>query len=308
MAHSKSKRTANSYYPLLAVLAIAYVALSLLSPVKPNHFNLTDIQVRLLQLTFVVPILVIWFLIIFGGVRFKNYALLIKGSDEARGTNLVANSLLLIGFGGIAVSIFNLGRNFIGAQFTEEFTIAHNLFNVLVQVTSYGLLYFGSTHLLKSIGVKGADARKSIYPQLTMAVAIAAYSALMFLNPYRNSTPDPATYNSFYLPDGLLLVLVVIPYVLSWSLAVGALVNLRTFAAEVKGFVYREAIRRLVMGMTIVVSFAIALAMLSTLSGLFADSSLKFVLGFIYVILLLYAAGFLVIASGARKLARIEEV
>lgn len=304
----KMKRSATSCYPVLALLSVIYVALTLLAPVKSNNFDLTDMQVRLLQLTFVVPILVIWFLIVFGGVRFKNYALLIKGSDEAKGTSLVANSLLLIGFGGIVVSIFNLGRNFVGSQFTEEFVITHNLFNVIVQLGSYGLLYVGSTHLLKSIGVKGADARKAIYPQLAMSVAIAAYGALMFLNPYRNSTPDPTKYSSFYLPDGLLLVLVVIPYVLSWSLAVGALVNLRTFAAEVRGIIYREAIHRLVMGMTIVVSFAIALAMLSTLSGLFADSSLKFVLGFIYVILILYAAGFLVIASGARKLARIEEV
>ena len=304
----KIKRSATSCYPVLALLSVIYVALTLLAPIKPNNFDLSNMQVRLLQLTLVVPILVIWFLIVFGGVRFKNYALLIKGSDEAKGTSLVANSLLFIGFGGIIVNIFNLGHNFVGAQLTEEFTIAHNLLNVLVQLGSYGLLYVGSTHLLKSIGVKGADARKSIYPQLAMSVAIAAYGALMFLNPYRNSTPDPAKYNSFYLPDGLLLILVVIPYVLSWSLAVGALVNLRTFAAEVKGIIYREAIHRLVMGMTIVVSFAIALAMLSTLSGLFADSSLKFVLGFIYVILILYAAGFLVIASGARKLARIEEV
>lgn len=308
MLHKQAKRTANFYYWVLGLLSLAYVALTVLAPVRGNTFDLNNTQLHLVQLTFVVPILFIWFLIVFGGIRFKNYALLIKGSQEARGLSLVADSLLLIAFGGIVVNLFGLLRTYVGLQFTEEFAITRNYLNLALQLASYGLLYIGSRRMVKSVEEKSPASHRVILPQLIVAGLVAVYAALMFTNQYRNATPDPTKFTSFYLPDALLLLTIIVPYAFVWTIAAGALVNLRIFANGVKGIVYRDAIRRLVLGMTFVVGFAIALGMLSSLSGIFAGSSLQFVLAFIYIILILYATGFLIIASGARKLSRIEEV
>lgn len=310
MPRKKPTKFTFTYYSLLAFSAALYVGLTLFSPIRNNTYNLTSTQLHLIQLSFILPIILIWFLIVFGGVRFKNYAHSITGSEEGKGLGLVANSLLLLGFGGIISSIINLGTNFVpNRQLIEEFAIGRNYLNILIALVSYVVLYVGSRRLLSTVNTKASiQSAKSYLPSVLLVMSVSVYVALMFLNPYRNSTPDPSKISSFYLPDWLLLTTIILPYALIWATATAAIVNLRVVASGVKGIIYQQAMKRLVLGLTLVVSFALALGVLSSLSGLFVGASLQFILVFIYLILIGYAAGFVVIASAARKLSRIEEV
>lgn len=310
MPRKKNSKLAFTYYTLLALLSALYVGLTLLSPIRNNAYNLSTLQIHLIQLSFVVPILLIWLLIVFGGVRFKKYAHTIADTEEGKGLGLVANSLLLLGFGGILASIINLGTNFVSnRQLIEEFAIGRNYLNVLIALVSYSVLYIGSRRLLTTVDIKASShAARSYLPTVLLVLAVATYAAMMFLNPYRNSTPDPTKISSFYLPDWLLLTTIILPYALIWATATAAIVNLRVVAHGVKGIIYQQAVKRLVLGLTLVIGFALALGVLSSLSGLFIGASLQFILVFVYLILIGYAVGFVVIASAARKLTRIEEV
>lgn len=308
MPQRKNKRISGPYYTLLGISSIVYVALTLLAPVKNNTFNIPPLQLHLIQLSFALPILIIWFLIVFGGVRFKNYALLIKSGHDGEGLNYVANALLILGFAGIVTSLISVGAQYLDVQYSASYIISKNYLAVVIQIVTYAVLYLGSLKLLRSINSKGEQPQRSLIAQYLVVLLISVYTAMMFSNQYRNSSPDPSRIVSFFLPDILLLLTIIVPYALVWVTATAALVNLRAYAHEVKGVVYRQAIQRLVLGLTLVVSFAIALGILSSLSSLFVGASLKFILVFVYVILILYAAGFMVIASGARRLNRIEEV
>lgn len=310
MPRKKPTKFSLTYYGLLALSSVLYAGLTLLQPIRSNAYNLSNMQIHLIQLSFVIPIILIWCLTVFGGVRFKNYAHSIASSEEGKGLGLVADSLLLLGFGGIMSSIYTLATNFVpNRQLVEEFAIGRNYLNILIAVVSYGVMYAGSRRLLRNVDTKASIYSAKVYlPGALLVMSVAVYSALMFLNPNRNSSPDPATITSFYLPDWLILTTIILPYTLIWITATVAIVNLRVVAHGVKGIIYQQALKRLVLGLMLVVSFSLAMGLLSSLSGLFVGASLQFILIFIYLILIGYAAGFVVIASAARRLTRIEEV
>jgi NADH:ubiquinone oxidoreductase subunit 3 (subunit A) len=63
-----------------------------------------------------------------------------------------------------------------------------------------------------------------------------------------------------------------------------------------------------VIGILLVIVFAVIIQLLVALSTYFAKAGLAAILLIIYLIILFYALGFLVLASGTKKLNAIEKV
>jgi len=79
-----------------AVVWLISIVLSFLGPQRGNTFNLSHINLILLQLTIDLPILAIWMLAINGASSFKRYAASIKDSPDGQALNLVSNGLLIV--------------------------------------------------------------------------------------------------------------------------------------------------------------------------------------------------------------------
>jgi hypothetical protein len=134
------------------------------------------------------------------------------------------------------------------------------------------------------------------------------YLRVLLGYPYNNSTPDPAKYSSFYLPDWLIVSTLALPYLIGWGLGIKAAMNIVAYRRYVKGIIYKAALNRFVLGIFLVIGFAIILQLLVAFSTYFARASLSSILLVVYLIILLYSLGFLVIASGSKKLKAIERV
>jgi hypothetical protein len=93
---------------------------------------------------------------------------------------------------------------------------------------------------------------------------------------------------------------------LAWFLGLLAAINLTRYAAQVKGVLYRQALRYLVLGVLSVVIFAVIVQVLSLASRFFLGFDLARLLFTVYVLLALYGLGFWFVNLGARNLARIE--
>jgi len=110
------------------------------------------------------------------------------------------------------------------------------------------------------------------------------------------------------LHDGALLFTMVLPTVIIWTIAGQAIINLYAYQKNVQGSTYRRIYKLLSVGLATVLAFYVLITMLTTLSGFLSGSRLAVVLTFLYIIIIAYGAGFVVIAQGARKLRLLEEV
>ncbi len=123
-----------------------------------------------------------------------------------------------------------------------------------------------------------------------------------------NLTRPPDTKASFYLPSWLIVSTIIVPYAYAWYMAFTASYNLRFYSTNVKGVVYRKSLRTLAAGINIVIINTILLQFLSAQTPRLNKLNLAPLLGLVYVLLISIGIGFAVVAIGAKKMKRIEEV
>jgi|GEM_PF-2481534 len=309
---SKSKRISRVSYSVFAVLASIYTYLMVSAPIRSNNYHLSATAIRVLDATIILPIFIVWFLAIFAGVRFKQYALKLEGYDDALPSNTLADGLLTLGFGSILTSIFSLVRSYyaLNSQAYQTLTVLSNYLSLALIGTVFVVVYIGSKELLALLKSSPAVAlvRQRLVASMVSTGLAVVYTAAVFTDDYRTTTSNPLTHASFYLHDGALLFTMVLPTVIIWTIAGQAIINLYAYQKNVQGSTYRRIYKLLSIGLATVLAFYVLITMLTTLSGFLSGSSLAVVLAFLYIIIIAYGAGFVVIAQGARKLRRLEEV
>jgi hypothetical protein len=83
-------------------------------------------------------------------------------------------------------------------------------------------------------------------------------------------------------------------------------VNIAKFAANVKGVLYRRALRNVVLGIWGVVVFSVILQALTLASRYLLNWSVAGVILLVYALMAFYSFGFILINSGAKSLTRLE--
>lgn len=304
---AKAHRKNYWYYHYTAIIAVAYALITYFGPLSNStRFQISLAKTRAIQLSVIVPIITIWFLATYGITQFKRYADQIKGSPDGKALNGLAKGYIaLVYFGLIAPSIFTAFSAYANhAGHRIGFSILNRYIGVGLGIIAFTAVYAGSKAVIDFAGQK----QKQTWLVWFTVAGSFLYVYFLLHYPYRQSTPNPDYYSSFYLSDPLLMFSVAVPTIFSWVLGAMAVANIETYAAKVKGIIYRQALSRLVRGTQWIILVAVALQMLIGLGTIFSTASLGTLLLLIYAILALYAVGWLIIARGARRLRQIEEV
>lgn len=307
----KKRDHAKRYYWILAIGVVSYLLLTYFAPIRMGRFELSVTQIRLIQVSFVIPIITIWFAAFYGAIKFKHYSHSIIKSPDGKALNQVSNGLLLLATSLIIGSLFSSLRSYIEITDVDSlklFTIINNYLQIGLPLMAFLVMFGGSQKLLDLINLKRPKASSAALVLAGSILVVALYALFFLNNEYRNATPDPARYASYYLPDLALMLTVWTPIVIYWGVSLFVVLDLRAYVQLVKGTIYKEAMSRLVRGIIAVTLFSVSLQFLSTAGSIFANIGLEALLGIIYLILIAYAAGYLYIASGAKKLTKIEEV
>lgn len=300
---------ANNHYWLLIVGSALYILLTATAPIQNNKFHISIAQLRLIQVSFVIPILLIWWMAFYGAVRFKNYSLVIKDSADGRGFDQVSNGLLVLAYGFLIQTVFSsLKTRLLTTNHLRSFTIINNYMAIIFPLVAFGLMLIGTAKLSQL-----NKQHDGAYSQIALLViAVAAFATLftfsLLKNPYRYTNPDPSQFSSYYLSDGLIWATIILPNIMIWTFGVLSIARLKAYAINVKGLIYRNSLERLVQGLIVVVALSIGLNLLSTIGPSLVDLNLAAILILVYILVALYGLGFLVIAIGAKKLSKIEEV
>ncbi len=302
-------QTANKYYWLFISGSFLYTFLSLTAPITSNKYDLGTTSIRLLQLSLVTIIIFIYFIAFYGAIRFKNYALSIIKSHDGAALNQISNGLIVLATGVLVSSLFSsLRTRFIESGQSVTFTHINQFLTIAFPLVAYYLMFMGARELVKLAQVFQTRYSLVIATILSISVLGCVFTYGLLKNPYSRSTPNPAEHNSYYLNDTGLLVFIVLPSLLIWTFGSLSVISINWYAQNVKGVLYRDALKRLTFGLSAVITLGIIFSLLGTAASILSNLSLKGVLAFIYVILILYSTGYIIIASGAKKLARIEEI
>lgn len=313
-SNKQGPRAASSHYLFLFAGSVAYAFITLSGPINSNRYNLSLTQIRSLQLTLVIPIILIWCAAFYGAVRFKRYASTIQESPDGKALSIVSNGLLVLSYGLVTQSLFSsLRPRFIANDGNiQGLTIFSNYLNLAFPLIAFSTMLYGANRLIKLQLSHHKETQTSTFSIAATVISIAALATLftysMFHNPYRNSTPDVTKANSYFLPDGMLWLTIVLPSIVLWTVGILTAMSVRWYAQRAKGIIYKKALHRLVQGLTMVVFFSISMSLLTTIGPSLSGLKLSGLLALIYVIIIFYAVSYLLIASGAKKLAKIEEI
>jgi hypothetical protein len=278
-------------------------------PIDPDtlqRYQLTELKAKLLNLTVIVPLMLIWLTALYGFISLKQYANKVAGSKEGRAFRYLSLGLMVLAF--------SLPLNSLIATCAQQITNSHG--NLLVPTTiirnhvvlilslvAFFLLVKGALELAKTVKRRDAASVPGSYIVGLLSLS-AIYGWLITSRPLNHGIQEKA----YFMPNWLLIFTLVIPYLLAWKAGAWATYYLYTFHKSVKGIVYKSAFKDLAWGIGVVVSISILIQLITTSSAQLSRLNLTPILLIIYGLLLLYAVGFGLVARGAKKLKRLEEV
>lgn len=301
------------YVFLLGIFIAFYVMLILITPPDPTvleRFGVDVLQIRLISLTLVALLAVIWYSAFYGFAKFKEYALKIKESPDGRAFCTLANGLGVLAFALPITSLVSTILDYytrIHPELTAAIVITERYLALGLAAAAIVLIYRGSKDLVAitaktpgRIGYLGGGIVVLIMGGLYAYIALSNTAA---------SVPDPATGIAvYYLPPWLIVTTNIIPYTLVWLLGLSSVLHILFYKRNSQGLVYTRALSSFAAGLGLVVGGSIAVQIFTALGSGVDEWGAQLLLAFVYLLVIVMATGYVLIAIGAKKLKKIEEV
>jgi uncharacterized membrane protein len=297
---------------LFAFFSVAYIAVTLRSvPTQDalNKYHVTSTQLHQISLTIVLPYILIWTIGLIGYLRLRTYVRALGDSEDGRAWGQICNGVLLL--------VLWLPLNVLLAGVAEEFYRNHpestansirglNYFNTIIMLAAFYLVYVGSKKLVEVAKVKahGLTQRQSalfiVFSVLYVFIALSDTS--------RQVSHGASNIATYYLPDWLTVITILIPRILTWFIGLAAVANIMLYRKKVKGTIYKEGLSHIAHGLYLVIGGIVALRTIQSLSSVIGDWSLGLLLLLIYVLLAVLGAGYVLVSRGTKRLLKIEEL
>ena len=288
------------------ILVCATVLLALVLPINPTvlrQFHITPLEYREAIVTILVPYVIIWFSAFFAFDKLSQYAEKLRKADEGPAFRQIARGLGVLAWGLALTTILSTVLGGIAGQhsaFQATRTIITNYATLLFPLVGFTLLGNGAHELMLNANARlNLNTTRLLFSLLALLGVLFTYFVL-----HTRFTGD----NPYRLPLMLLLLTLVAPYLYTWYIGIIAAYELKKYSARVKGILYQRSLNTLSIGMTIVITASIFIQYVGSIIGSGKGLSFGYLLLIVYVLLFLEAAGYALIALGARQLKRIEEV
>lgn len=275
------------------------------------RYKLSYSTTQILRLSVFLPIMFVWAMALKGYIKLDKYATLLADSREyyawrniARGVLIMALSLPLSAIvSNMATSIYHNNPSL-----TPKMVIINNY--IMLTILSAAILFFyrGARHLYAGPVVKRD---RWSYGPLYLLVFLLISSMFVYLNLTNEARQFPtssASVAAYYLPDWLLMTTVLIPYVWVMYAGIKSVEFIHAYRRYATGSIYKSSLRSLAIGLALVISSWIAQRFLLLLITAFDTFALQYLLAVIYCLIFLIGFGYTLIARGATKLTKIEEV
>lgn len=303
----------NKHYLLWAGFGIIYALLILIIPPDASalrRYSLSVNQARLLSLSFVLPSIAIWFAAFYGYVQCRAYAHIIRKNPDGRAISNIATGLMYLAIGLPVSAIATNLLSYVGAKsphLTPTTTIIRNYIALLVVFIGFWTIHRGAQMLTKTIKKRPAEPWQAGLG-LLFIVFCAVYCYITLTNPARQFPTAEVGRAAYYFSDFWLITTIVVPYLLVWFWGYRSAHHLYLYTKKVPGVLYKQSLLLLALGIGTVVISSMFIRFLVSLTTILDALTLRYLLGLLYVFLFIIAAGYVLIAMGAKKMKKMEEV
>jgi hypothetical protein len=293
------------------IVAAAYTLLLILLPASNRSmqtYNLSSTEFRILLFAIAVPSFVAWLAAFIGYARLYDYANSLEGSSESESYKKLALGITWLAWALPIPTIITLILNSIAYKypgFHSTATIVSNYTALILPLTAF-IIIGSAARTLTQLGELSFDVKKARSMICLFVVAGLAYCYFTFSR--FDLLSLSSTSNPYYLPIWLMILTIIVPYLFAWFTGLLAAFEIKTFSKNVRGVLYRQALQLLVAGIVTVVVSSIALQYINSASPRTGYLLLSYKLLIISFFKVLAGAGFVLIALGAAKLQKIEEV
>ena len=298
----------NTSFWLYSTLIVIYLWLSMFLPLNPqmtSTYHLSSAEYRVLLFAIGLPYIIIWLIAFFGYTRLKQYSHTIARASEGKHFAQLTTGVKWLVWG---LPISALVSSIMGSIASHSSggrgaaVIIDHYVTLLVALVAFTFISKGTRGLTTEANIR-LDLSNV---RLLMSVFILIGVGFCYIT-LRN-IPTHANSNPYHMPVILVLLTIVVPYLYAWFMGLLAAYEASLYARNVKGVLYQQSLRLLAGGIVGVILTSIILQYLTSLTIRLTHLTLNALLIVIYLVLILYAAGYLLVAMGATRLKRIEEV
>jgi hypothetical protein len=298
----RTRLTPMTWFVILSLIAIG-LALGL--PPDPHavrelHTSVTAYRLALAAI--LIPYVIIWYTSFYAFAKLREYSRPIKGTKDGAAFHRITIGMGTLAFSLVVPTIISLILSSVAAhnpQFKPAATIIQNYLGLFPALLAFLLLYNGAHALILTTpkGMRKLDLRWSAPWFLLLCVV---FSHLVIENYYRG--------NPYHLSLWLLVVTFIVPFLYAWMAGLLSAYELHWYAKTVKGSLYRQAVMQFANGIAIVILGSIAVQFVSITLAQRTNNTLGSVLLIDYGLLIIVAAGLILMALGTKKLKKIEEL
>jgi hypothetical protein len=305
---SAVKRT-RLYIIVFFALISLYLLIALLLPPDPAaaaRYHLSLLQIRILSLSIVVPILAIWSALFYGFITIKRYVELIQHNTDGKALLDITKGLQWLTFGLPALAIINSLMNYyarVHTDFKPASVIIQNYQSLILYLISFVFISRGAYSLSRYVQKKSNPGEQRVWVLLHIVLSVV-YTYLILNRPIHAAGQRQV----YYLPNLIIITTLAIPYLILWYMGLHSAYRIYFYAKTVKGILYRRALAYFAVGVSFIILSTIVLQLVTTLSARLDRLSLAPLLLVIYLLLILISVGYIIVAVGANRLKRLEEV
>lgn len=289
-----------------AIIVAVTIVLALILPVDTmtlHKFHITVLEYREAIITIIIPYIIIWFAAFYAYDRADAYAQELEGTGEWKAFRNIAYGLGALAWGLAISTIISVVLGGIAGQHSGirvVHTIIGNYLNLLFPLVGFTLIGNGTHNLLLQVKARLSLWATRLWVSM-LAIVGVFYTYFLLHNHFTNDNP-------YHLPVILLLLTLAAPYLYVWYTGIVAAYELKKYSGRIKGVLYQRALNTLGVGLTIVIASSIFIQYITGALGSGKGVSFSYTLLIVYTLILLEAAGYVMVAMGARRLKRIEEV
>jgi hypothetical protein len=294
-----------------ALFAVLYVALIFLLPpntITERIYHLTGFEYRVVMFAIALPSLLVWLAAFIGYSRLRLYARSIRKTPEGIYFDQLAEGCTWLAWSLPVSTIVPTVLNVIANKhpgFHSSAIIISNYISLILPLIGFSVIANASRGLLGTTKTRLslANARAIIISFLILGVL---YCFLTFS--HFDLTSLGSSDNPYFLPAWLMVITVVVPYLYAWFMGILAAYEITLFSKNVQGVLYRRALGFVAGGLLAVILSSVALQYINGVEPRVGHLVLNYKIVLVSLFRIIGGGGFLMLAIGANRLKKIEEV
>ncbi|HSX45768.1 MAG TPA: hypothetical protein VLG27_02055 [Candidatus Saccharimonadia bacterium] len=308
---SKQPRQTTRAMLLYGLVTVIYIILIFAVPANKSvmeAYNLTPSSYHILLFGILLSSILVWPFGFYAYARLYEYSSLIKGSAESSDFFNLARGVMWLALSLPLTAIISMALVAVGSahdSLSNGSIIASNYVTLLIPLIAFSFAGTAARGLARH-----TKARVSSSGAPKLMAAFVAGGVLYCYLIFRNLDPTnlTSTNNKYFLPVWMVAVTIIVPYLYAWFIGILAALEISTYSKFVRGVLYRQPLRLIAAGLIIVIASFIATQYLGSVVPTSGHLELNSSLALKLLFRVASGIGFLLIAIGAHKLKRIEEV